>query len=110
MNIALILSGGTGTRLGSNIPKQYIEVNGRMIISYCLELFCEHSDIDKIQIVAEREWQEEILKEVEKYDTKHKFCGFSAPGEMRQSSILYGLSDIRKYANDSDYILIHDAV
>ncbi len=109
MNIALILSGGTGTRLGSNIPKQYIEVNGRMIISYCLELFCEHSEIDKIQIVAEREWQEEILKEVEKYDTKHKFCGFSEPGEIRQTSILYGLSDIRKYASDSDYVLIHDA-
>ena len=109
MNIALILSGGTGTRLGSNIPKQYIEVNGRMIISYCLELFCEHSNIDKIQIVAEREWHEEILKEVEKYDTKHKFCGFSSPGEIRQTSILYGLSDIRKYANDSDYVLIHDA-
>ena len=34
MTIALILSGGTGTRLGFDIPKQYIEVNGRPIISY----------------------------------------------------------------------------
>ena len=109
MNIALILAGGRGIRLGSNIPKQYIEVNGRMIISYCLELFCEHSEIDKIQIVAEKEWQEQILKEVEKYDTKHKFCGISSPGEIRQTSILYGLSDIKKYAQDSDYVLIHDA-
>ena len=39
MNIALILAGGTGTRLGSDIPKQYIEVYGRAVISYCLELF-----------------------------------------------------------------------
>ena len=37
MNIALVLAGGTGTRLGTDIPKQYIRVNGRMIIDYCLE-------------------------------------------------------------------------
>lgn len=37
MNIALVLAGGTGMRLGADIPKQYIEVNGKMIIDYCLE-------------------------------------------------------------------------
>lgn len=37
MNIALVLAGGTGVRLGADIPKQYIEVNGKMIIDYCLE-------------------------------------------------------------------------
>ena len=35
MNIALVLAGGTGTRLGADIPKQYIEVRGKMIIDYC---------------------------------------------------------------------------
>ena len=39
MNIALILAGGTGTRLGENIPKQYIMVNEKPIISYCLEKY-----------------------------------------------------------------------
>ena len=34
MNTALVLAGGTGTRLGADIPKQYIEVNGRMVIDY----------------------------------------------------------------------------
>ena len=37
MNIALILSGGTGTRLGADIPKQYIKVGGKMIISYRID-------------------------------------------------------------------------
>ena len=56
MNVALILSGGTGTRLGADIPKQYIEVGGKPIISYCIETISEHNKIDAIQIVADSSW------------------------------------------------------
>ncbi|MDE6912113.1 MAG: 2-C-methyl-D-erythritol 4-phosphate cytidylyltransferase, partial [Lachnospiraceae bacterium] len=52
MAVALILSGGTGTRLDSDIPKQYIEVYGRPVISYCIEQLSCHERIDGIQIVA----------------------------------------------------------
>lgn len=115
MNIALILSGGTGRRMGMEIPKQYIEVCGRPIISYCLESLSAHGEIDAIQIVAEEEWQElitECMKQLNKTDglgILEKFKGFSRPGANRQLSILNGLEDIRKYADDSDYVLIHDA-
>ena len=37
MNIALVLAGGTGTRLGTDIPKQYIRVNGRMLVEHFLK-------------------------------------------------------------------------
>ncbi len=43
MAIALILSGGSGTRLGSDIPKQYIKVYDRRVISYCIERVCGHA-------------------------------------------------------------------
>ena len=122
MNIALILSGGTGTRLGADIPKQYIKVNGRMILSYCLETLLLHPEIDGVQIVAEPSWQQVILEELEavkklcqRQDTKicdsvmGKFRGFSAPGKTRQLSILNGLTDILCYASKEDVILIHDA-
>lgn len=115
MNIALILSGGTGRRMGMEIPKQYIEVCGRPIISYCLESLSAHGEIDAIQIVAEEEWQELItecmnrLNEADGLGILEKFKGFSRPGANRQLSILNGLEDIRKYADDSDYVLIHDA-
>ena len=123
MTIALILSGGTGTRLGAEIPKQYIEVNGRTILSYCLETLLAHPEIDGVQIVADPSWQQVILEELETTEKlsvecsgnnaepglKQKFRGFSAPGATRQLSILNGLEDIRTYASAEDIVLIHDA-
>ena len=117
MTIALILSGGTGTRLGADIPKQYIKVNGRRVISYCLETLFSHPQIDGVQIVADSSWQQAILKELEnlagdlateQLSTK-KFRGFSAPGATRQMSILNGLTDILEYASKEDVVIIHDA-
>lgn len=122
MVIALILSGGTGKRMGTDIPKQYIKVNGRPVVSWCMECLAAHPGIDAVQIVAEEMWRDTIsecmeytdenpdsVKFVDKDKFKDKFKGFSFPGENRQLSILHGLEDIRAYADDSDYVLIHDA-
>ncbi len=116
MVTALILSGGTGKRMGTDIPKQYIKVNGRPVISWCMECLATHPKIDAIQIVAEEMWRDTISECMEcmgeTLDCKEftdKFKGFSAPGENRQLSILHGLEDIRSYAADSDYVLVHDA-
>lgn len=108
MNTALILSGGTGTRLGTDIPKQYLKVNDKPILSYCLELFSSHEDIAAIQIVAEPIWQARIQEWLEPIDKRKKFKGFSLPGENRQLSILHGLEDIWKYACQEDRVIIHD--
>ena len=53
MNIALLLSGGVGTRIKSEVPKQYIEVGGRPVISYCIERLSLHKQIDALWIVAD---------------------------------------------------------
>ncbi len=111
MIAALILSGGTGSRIGTDVPKQYIEVGGRPIISYCIESLYRHDGIDAIQIVAASVWQEQIKERLVQDGFDKKFRGFSAPGENRQLSILNGLKDIRSYAEseDNDYVFIHDA-
>lgn len=109
MNIALILSGGTGLRMGSALPKQYVEVGGRPIIFYSLERLSSHERIDWIQIVAENEWQKQIIEWMTEAECRKKFKGFSRPGENRQLSILHGLEDIRRYAEDEDYVFVHDA-
>jgi len=112
MNYALVLSGGIGTRLGANIPKQYIEINGRTIISYCLKTFENHPKIDRIVIVAAKEWQEFILDEIKKYSISKFFC-FADAGISRQHSILSGILTVKEKAEaigESDAIVIHDAV
>ncbi|MCQ2082184.1 MAG: 2-C-methyl-D-erythritol 4-phosphate cytidylyltransferase [Lachnospiraceae bacterium] len=132
MNIALLLSGGKGLRIGGEVPKQYIDVKGVPIISYSLRTLIKHPLIDAVWIVAEEEYKELIENSIEKIvsderlsengtsfknealsedkDTVSvKFRGFSTPGKNRQESILNGLRDIRKYAEDADKILVHDA-
>ena len=116
MVTALILSGGTGKRMGTDIPKQYIKVNGKPVISWCMESLAAHPKIDAIQIVAEEMWRDTISECIkcmgEISDCKEftdKFKGFSSPGENRQLSIYNGLKDIKSYAEDSDYVLVHDA-
>ena len=104
MNIAIVLSGGCGTRLGAEIPKQYIKVNGNTIISYCLEVLESCEQIDAVQIVADTSWHNVILE-----SNMQKFKGFSKPGENRQLSIFSALEDIKGYAKEDDIVIIHDA-
>ncbi len=109
MNIALVLSGGTGERAGTSIPKQYIEVAGKPLISYSLGRLSSHRGIHAIHIVADPDWQDSIREWLKSVDVEKKFRGFSVPGKNRQLSILQGLEDIRRYAEDLDCVLIHDA-
>ena len=117
MNIALILSGGTGSRLGGDIPKQYREVGGKPIIAYCLETFKRHPAVEGVRVVAAEEWRGLIRQWA-----GAKLQGFSQPGQTRQLSIWNGLQDIRREAagqaarqgeTDVDsvdvVVLIHDA-
>lgn len=108
MNIGLILAGGIGTRLGGDIPKQYMEVNGKMVISYGLAVFDMHPQIDAIQIVAHQEWHEEIRRAMPE-SVRAKFKGFSTPGANRQLSIYNGLQDVLQYASEEDIVIVHDA-
>ena len=105
MNIAIILAGGTGTRLGSDMPKQYIEVNDKPIIAYSAECLDVHEMIDGIQIVADEMWRDYIAEHVK----LSKLWGFSSPGSNRQLSIWNALCDIREMADAQAKVFIHDA-
>ncbi len=113
MNIAIILAGGTGSRIDSEIPKQFIELSGQMMIMYALRPFGESDLVDKIQIVANENWRDKIEKELFEDPESalvKKFIGFSDPGENRQLSIYNALCDIRNIVDHSvNGVIIHDA-
>ncbi len=106
MTAAIILSGGTGARVGSDIPKQYIEVSGKPIIAYCIETFEKSPETDKIVIVCADEYREIVRGLI---SDEGKFAGFAAPGKTRQLSILSGLNALRGILGDDDGVVIHDA-
>ena len=56
MNTVLLMMGGSGTRFGADIPKQYIKVNDRPIFSYILEAYNKLDCVDKIIIVSHTDW------------------------------------------------------
>ena len=121
MNIALLLSGGTGSRIRSEVPKQYIRVGDQMIVTRSLCRLMGHGLIDGVWIVAAREWQDAIVEDVcnalrdsagnaEEYlQWKQKLLGFSAQGDTRADSIYRGLLDLRQCMDPMDVVLIHDA-
>ena len=110
MNFCLVLSGGIGSRLGSNIPKQYIKIGNQPIINYSLNTFSSISEIDAIIVVAASKYYDLILKY---YDKKKKLI-FADAGKCRQESVLNGLKKISPMidsdnSNSKNYVLIHDA-
>jgi 2-C-methyl-D-erythritol 4-phosphate cytidylyltransferase len=115
MNIALVLSGGTGSRLGGKVPKQYLACDGRMMITRCMETVFSHPSMDAVQIVAADMWRETIVQEMETWifqqniALRDKLFGFSDPGETRQLSILSGFRDIDRRAEDDDIVMVHYA-
>lgn len=112
MNYAIILSGGTGSRLGLDIPKQYFEVNRKPIIRYTIETLEQSVVIDGIVIVASPDWQEYVQNQI---SVSEKFIGFALPGENRQLSIYSGLCVLRdklleeNLNPDDAIVLVQDA-
>lgn len=111
MTVAIILAGGSGTRMHQDIPKQFITVEGRPIILYTLEIFHNHPSIDAIAIVASSVWQPQIEQWLVAEGLIGKLIGFAEAGSSRQHSILNGLLKVREMGlSDDDIVIIHDAV
>ena len=100
---AIILSAGTGSRMKSNMPKQYMELLGQPVIYYSIKAF-EDSPVDEIVIVCSADYIEYFRHSIiEKYGFK-KVKAIVQGGKERYNSVYEGL----KAANGTDYVLIHD--
>lgn len=110
MNIAIIFAGGSGKRMNTVAkPKQFLELNGKPIIIYTIELFDNLPDIDGIVVVCIESWIPYMRKLISKFGiTKVKEV---VPGGVTgQDSIYNGLAFAAKHYPDDSVVLIHDGV
>lgn len=105
-NIAIILAGGSGRRMGGPLPKQFLEVNNRTILEYTIDKF-EHAEcIDEIAIVTHPDYVDKMQQIISSNPWK-KVTQVLLGGKERTDSTL---SALRAYTNEDDRLLIHDGV
>ena len=109
MNIALILAGGSGSRVGSDVPKQFIVVKGKRIIEYTIDAFLLNKSIDAIVIVCIEEWIPEMSQLIDnKYSTTKEVL-LCKGGSTGLESVFNGVCFLKERFKENDLILIHDA-
>lgn len=108
MNTVLLMMGGSGTRFGADIPKQYVKVEGRPIFSYILEGYNKLSCVDRIIVVSHKDWIDYVA-EIANDIGADKLYKIAPGGDTRSESVKNGLKAAAEYAADDDVILIHDA-
>lgn len=107
---AVIFAGGIGQRMKSDdVPKQFLEVEGKPIIIRTLEHFSNHSMVDNIVVVCIESWIEELKRDIEKYNIK-KVIAIVPGGSSGHESIHNGLVRVAEIAKDDDIVLICDGV
>lgn len=105
-NIAILLAGGSGTRFGDSLPKQFQKVAGKKIIEHTIDVFENNDHIDEIAVVCRQQFVpivEQLI--VDNHFTKVKKI-LNGGAERYHSS----LSAIAAYDNDDDNLIFHDAV
>ena len=108
-NIALLIAGGSGNRMGQSIPKQFLTVNERPVIVYTLEAFQKHPEIDAIAVVCIDGWQSVLQAYANQFNiTKLKYI--VPGGKNGQDSIRNGVYELEKHYTPEDIVLIHDAI
>ncbi len=112
MIFALVLAGGTGSRMGSDMPKQFLNILDKPVIIYTLEKFCMHGGFDKILVLTPDEWidytEELVRKHLKEYKDVVKVI---EGGQSRNDTIINGIRYIEEkyFLNDDTVIVTHDA-
>ncbi len=104
---AIIPSGGKGTRLNSEIPKQYLKFYGKELIAYTLDTFQKCDLIDEIIVPADNNYFE-LLDDIRKKFDFTKVKNFVRGGSERQYSVFNAFKSIN--GDENDIVVIHDAV
>lgn len=107
MNIALLTAAGTGSRMGQDIPKQFITVNEKPIIVYTMEAFQKHPNIDEIVVMCIPDWKPMLDAYARQFGIA-KLIKIVDGGATGQESIYNGITELSKDHDMNDLILVHD--
>ncbi|MBO4605198.1 MAG: 2-C-methyl-D-erythritol 4-phosphate cytidylyltransferase [Bacteroidales bacterium] len=107
--IAVVIAGGVGFRMGLDIPKQFVEVEGKPVLFYTLEGFQKHPMVDEIVLVCIDGWQEDVRRWAELYGIT-KLSEIVTGGETVQESIRNGVFSLEGRCQPEDTIVIHDGI
>lgn len=108
MNYLLMMMGGSGTRLGADRPKQYIEVDGKPVFAYIVEAYDKVACVDQIVIVSNAMWIDYVNEWLKKLPLT-KSVIVTEGGYTRSHSVYNGMKAIADKAKDDDVLLFHDA-
>ena len=109
MNIAVILISGKGKRMGGDTPKQFLLVNNKPLYLYSVRTFYINKNIDRIIIVTNEEYRNQVKDDLLKYGYKKKPIKVISGGAERYLSVKNAIKELEKYSPD-DKVLIHDGV
>ena len=108
MNTLLLLMGGSGTRMGAAVPKQFLEVDKKPVYYYIVEQYAKLTEIGAICIVCPKEWLQSVKTAVEAIAFSGNLI-VAEGGATRSHSVRNGLKAIESFSADGDVILLHDA-
>lgn len=113
MVFAAIMAGGTGTRMGANIPKQYLPLCGKPVLMHTVEVFLNSPTVEKAVILCPAEWVEETRRMVSAYlpGSEGKIA-VTAGGSSRNATLEKSVAFVQREfgAAKTDVLITHDGV
>lgn len=109
MNVAILIAGGSGKRMGQDIPKQFINVYDKPVLLYTLESFERHPQIDAIEVVCIDGWHD-VLRAYARQFNISKLKWIVSGGASGQESIRNGVYNLEGKVQPDDIIVIHDGI
>ena len=106
MNYLVLLAGGVGNRVGVGIPKQFIDVLGKPVIAYTMQIYQNHPEIDGIELVCVEGYQDKLRKIAEDNHIT-KVIKIVKGGAEYENSIMNGVTGLNGIARPDDVVIIH---
>lgn len=109
MTVAIVIAGGVGSRMGANVPKQFVEVEGKPVLFYTLEAFEKHPMVDVIELVLIEGWEKNVERWRDEYGIA-KLKWIVKGGASGQESIRNGVFGLEDKCAADDIVVVHDGI